>query len=37
MSAASQRAAGARRWRPWELALWALIWATPLAVRQHAR
>ncbi len=24
------------RWRPWELALWALIWAMPLAFAQHA-
>ncbi len=24
------------RWRPWELALWAAIWATPLLLAQHA-
>lgn len=24
------------RWRPWEVALWAAIWATPLLLGQHA-
>ncbi|HSW07396.1 branched-chain amino acid ABC transporter permease [Aquabacterium sp.] len=24
------------KWRPWEYALWALIWATPLVFAQHA-
>lgn len=24
------------RWKPWEIALWVVIWAAPLAVPQHA-
>lgn len=35
MSAAQKLLAPAR-WRPWEYALWAVIWATPLVFTSHA-
>jgi branched-chain amino acid transport system permease protein len=30
------RLTAAARWKPWEIALWVVIWATPLALPQHA-
>jgi branched-chain amino acid transport system permease protein len=36
MSGARQSLLAPARWRPWEVALWAAIWATPLLFAQHA-
>ncbi len=35
-SSAAARLLAPSKWRPWELALWAAIWATPLLLGQHA-
>lgn len=35
-SSLSSRLTAPARWKPWEIALWLAIWATPLAVPQHA-
>lgn len=32
----ARRNAAVNRWRPWEWALWALVWATPFAYPQHS-
>lgn len=31
----AQRSAAVNRWRPWELVLWAALWATPFVFPQH--
>ncbi len=36
MSGAAQRLRAPSRWRAWEYALWAAIWATPVFLGQHA-
>ena len=36
MSSARASLLAPSRWRPWEVALWAAIWATPLLFAQHA-
>ena len=36
MSGARASLLAPSRWRPWEVALWAAIWATPLLFAQHA-
>ena len=35
-TSAAARLLAPSRWRPWEFALWALLWATPFALPQHA-
>ncbi len=35
-AALSTHSARVMRWKPWELAVWALIWAAPFAAPQHA-
>jgi len=35
-STSLQRLLAPSKWKPWELALWAAIWATPLLLGQHA-
>lgn len=36
MSGAAQRLLAPSRWKPWEVALWVVIWAVPLVFGSHA-
>ncbi|MBN8486811.1 MAG: branched-chain amino acid ABC transporter permease [Burkholderiales bacterium] len=36
MGTLSSRLLAPSRWKPWEIGLWALIWAAPLLLPQHA-